>query len=84
MSKELSLERIQMKKVKVRAKASVSMTKILTYELDENKDLYDQVCDLKEDFYLEEDFIDPTKGEFGEIFVEEDIDFEILDDETIS
>ena len=73
-----------MKKVKVRAKASVSMTKILTYELDENKDLYDQVCDLKEDFDLEEDFIDPAKGEFGEIFVEEDIDFEILDDETIS
>lgn len=73
-----------MKKVKVRARATVSMEKVLTYELDENKDLYDQVCDLKEDFVLEEDFIDPAKGEFGEIFVEEDIDFEILDDETIS
>lgn len=73
-----------MKKVKVRAKATVSMTKILTYELDESKDLYDQVCDLKEDFVLEEDFIDPTIGEFGEIFVEDDIDFEILEDETIS
>lgn len=72
-----------MKKVKVRAKATVSKTKILTYELDENKDLHDQVCDLKEDFVLEDDFIDLTKGEFGEIFVEDDINFEILEDETI-
>ena len=73
-----------MKKVKVRARATVSMEKVLTYELDENKDLYDQVCDLKENFVLEDYFIDPTKGEFGEISVEDDIDFEILDDETIS
>ena len=73
-----------MKKVKVRAKASVSLIKILTYELDENKDLRDQVFDLKEDFILEDDFIDHTKGEFDEIFLEDDIHFEILEDETIS
>jgi hypothetical protein len=72
-----------MKKVKVRAKATVSMIKILTYELDESKDIYDQVCDLKEDYVLEDDFIDLTKGEFGEISLEDDLNFEILDDENL-
>lgn len=72
-----------MKKVKVRAKATVSMIKILTYELDESNDIYDQVCDLKEDYVLEDDFIDHTKGEFNEISLEDDLNFEILDDENI-
>ena len=72
-----------MKKIIVRAKATVSMIKILTYELDESKDIYDQVCDLKEDYVLEDDFIDLTKGEFNEISLEDDLNFEILDDENL-
>nr|DAV67799.1 MAG TPA: hypothetical protein [Caudoviricetes sp.] len=71
-----------MKTVRIKVAGKVILEKELVYELDEKLDILEQVCELRDDGVLDDDFENLSEGVINEISIRdsEDLTFEILED----
>ena len=69
-------------KVTIRVVGTAMVDKQLVYELDEKLDILEQVCELRDDGVLDDDFENLSEGVINEISIRdsEDLTFEILED----
>lgn len=51
-----------MKTVRIKVAGKVILEKELVYELDENRDILEQVCELRDDGVLDDDFENLSEG----------------------
>ena len=71
-----------MKTIRIKVAGKVILEKELVYELDEKLDILEQVCELRDDGVLDDDFENLSEGVINEISIRdsEDLTFEILED----
>ena len=68
-------------KITIRVVGIAMVDKQLVYELDEKLDILEQVCELRDDGVLDDDFENLSEGVINEISIREsgDLTFEILE-----